>query len=145
MKIKIPLQLIELEDENYHLILHSVFADGTAGYWVVDTGASKTVFDRGLEDKYKVLKEEADQIHTAGIGDKPIETTMACMKSFSLGKLPVNDFHVALLDLEHINQFYSKASNHRICGLLGGDFLLKYKAVIDYKKMKLSLTFRSSG
>jgi len=42
MRYKISLQIIELEDQNYHLVTSSVFPDKTTGYWIVDTGASKT-------------------------------------------------------------------------------------------------------
>ena len=139
MKIKIPIQIIELEDNNFHLVAHSVFDDKSTGYWVVDTGASRTVFDKNLDNRYIVSEEEADQLHTAGIGEKPIETTIAYLKPFSLGKLNVENLKVALLDLTHINKLYSKATSLSICGLLGGDFLMKHQAMVDYKKKKLVL------
>jgi hypothetical protein len=133
MKIKIPLKIIDLEDENFHLIVSSSFSDGTTVYWAVDTGASKTVFDKGLEGKYSLSDEKADQVHTAGITEKPVKTTIAYLKPLSLGKLKLNTMKVALLDLSHINNLYSKAAHLTICGLLGGDFLKKYRARIDYK------------
>jgi hypothetical protein len=139
MKHKIDLQLVELEDENYHLVAQAVFSCGTNGYWVIDTGASKTVFDKNLIQLYEISDDETDQVHTAGIGEKPIETTIAHLKSFSLGKLWVNNLRVALLDLAHINRLYSKAATLQICGLIGGDFLMKHKAVIDYSKRVLVL------
>lgn|SRR5690606_2480356 len=139
MKFKIPLQIVELEDDNYHLVVQSVFDDKSTGFWVVDTGASKTVFDKNLENLYFSEEENTDQLHTAGIGDKPIETTVAVLNLFSLGKLKVEKLKVALLDLTHINKLYSKATNLHICGLLGGDFLMKYQALIDYPKKTMTL------
>ncbi|HDR52654.1 MAG TPA: hypothetical protein ENN90_13725 [Mariniphaga anaerophila] len=139
MKIKIPLQIMELENDNYHLVVCSVFNDNSPGYWVVDTGASRTVFDKNLEKQYVISEEEADQLHTAGIGEKPIETTIAILNPFSLDKLKVNTLKVALLDLSQINNLYSKATSLRICGLLGGDFLVQFQAVIDYKKRIMTL------
>ncbi|SHF54516.1 Aspartyl protease [Mariniphaga anaerophila] len=134
MKIKVPLQVVELEDDNFHLVVNSFFADGTSGFWVVDTGASKTVFDKNLHSFYESEESGSDQLHTAGIGDKPIETTIAYLLPFSLGKLKVKHLKAALLDLSHINKLYSKVTSLKICGLLGGDFLMHHKAVIDYKK-----------
>lgn len=125
---------MELEDDNYHLVVQSVFEDETTGFWVVDTGASKTVFDKNLNEQYVISEEEADQLHTAGIGEKPIETSLALLKPFSLGKLNLENLKVALLDLTHINKLYSKATSLQICGLLGGDFLMKHQAEIDYRK-----------
>lgn len=140
MNYKINLQLVELEDDNYHLVAPAVFGDDHTGYWIVDTGASKTVFDLNLKHLYEQEGEETDQVHTAGIGDKPIQTIIARLHPFSLGKYHVKHLRVALLDLSHINEFYSKAANLSICGLLGGDFLLINKAVIDYRRK--ILTFR---
>jgi len=142
MKIKIPLQIVELEDDNFHLVVQSVFNNKTTGFWVVDTGASKTVFDKNLENLYVSEEESSDQLHTAGIGDKPIITTIAKLKPFSLGKLNVENLKVALLDLTHINKLYSKATSLQICGLLGGDFLMRHQAVVDYKKKVLVLNTR---
>jgi hypothetical protein len=139
MKHKIDLQIVELEDENYHLVAQAVFSCGTNGYWVIDTGASKTVFDKNLTQMYSVSNDETDQVHTAGIGETPIETTIAHLNTFSLEKLKVKNLRVALLDLAHINRLYSKATRLQICGLIGGDFLMNHKAVIDYNKRVLVL------
>lgn len=124
---------------NFHIIITSEFSDGEIGNWIVDTGASKTVFDKALVEYYSILADESDEIHTAGIGVKPLETSIALLKLVQFGKLKIEDIKVALLDLSHINELYSKASNLKICGLIGGDFLMKYNAVIDYKKQKLFL------
>jgi hypothetical protein len=134
MKIKIPLQIVELEDDNFHLVVQSVFNDKSTGFWVVDTGASKTVFDKNLNNLYTSEEESSDQLHTAGIGEKPIETTIAFLNTFSLGKLKVENLKAALLDLTHINNLYAKATRLSICGLIGGDFLMKHQAEIDYRK-----------
>lgn len=142
MKIKIPLQIVELEDENYHLVIQSVFDDKSTGFWVVDTGASKTVFDKRMKNMYVLEEDSSEQLHTAGIGEKPIETTVAVMKPFLFGKLKVENQKVALLDLTHINKLYSKATSLQICGLLGGDFLMKHQAVVDYRKKVLVLNTR---
>lgn len=139
MKTKIPLQIVELEDKNYHLIATSVFHDGTTGNWVLDTGASKTVFHKKLTSFFWELEGEHEEIHSAGIGEQALETSLATLKPFRMGNYEVARLKVALLDLTHINRLYSKATNFEICGLIGSDFLLKHKAVIDYKRKVLIL------
>jgi hypothetical protein len=134
MRFKIKLTIVELEDDNFHLVALSAFNEGQPHYWIIDTGASKTVFDLNLKNYYESAEEETDQVHTAGIGDKPIHTAIGNLHSFSMGKLKIENLRVALLDLSHINTFYSQAANFSICGLLGGDFLKKYNAVLDYKR-----------
>ncbi|HKJ79625.1 MAG TPA: hypothetical protein VKA10_08820, partial [Prolixibacteraceae bacterium] len=72
MKIKIPLQIIELEEGNFHIIAEGKFTNGTNGYWAIDTGASKTVFDKNQEEMYSFTEEMTEEIHSAGIGEKPL-------------------------------------------------------------------------
>jgi len=138
MRITIPIQIIELEENNYHIHITSVFYDGKIGNWIIDTGASKTVFDKNKADYYN-NSDETEELHSAGVGEKPLETSLAFLKPLEIGKLKIENMKVALLDLERINELYSKTTNIEICGLLGGDFLVKYKAVIDYRKSTLVL------
>ena len=139
MRIKIPIQIIELEDNNYHMVVLSVFNGQSTGYWLIDTGASKTVFDSNRAERYHLTGESADQVHTAGISDNPLKTAIAHLHGFSIGKLKIDDLRVALLDLSHINQLYSGSAGITICGMLGGDFLMHYQARIDYRKKVLEL------
>ena len=139
MKIKIPIQIIELEPDNYHITVLSSFHDYETGNWVIDTGASKTVFDKNLDKYYSVIEGESDEIHTAGNNDQPQEILLAILKPLQIGKLNIENLKVALLDFSHINNLYSNTTNLKICGLIGGDFLMKYRAIIDYKKQVLIL------
>ncbi len=139
LRIKIPLKIVELEEENFHLLANAVFDDHSTGWWVVDTGASKSVFDKNQLERYLVAEGENDQVHTAGISDQPLQTTIAHLKPFSFGKLHIPNQRVALLDLSHINELYDKAANLKICGMLGGDFLVHYQAKIDYRKKVMEL------
>jgi hypothetical protein len=143
MKLKAALQVIELENDSFHLVLASVFTGGEIGYWIIDTGASKTVFDLNLKTMYDSAGEETDQVHTAGIGDEPIHTAIGRLHSFSIADYKVEALRVALLDLSHINRYYSHAAKIKICGLLGSDFLIKYNAVVDYKKKQLILEVKA--
>lgn len=139
MRHKIPIEIIELESENYHLIISSVFSDGTKGNWVIDTGASKTVFDKNLKAHFLLSDEKPDELHSASVSEEPLETSIGYLNPFSFQKLKVENMKVALLDMSHINTLYSKVCNLEICGLIGSDFLLSHKAIIDYKKKRLVL------
>lgn len=139
MRYKIPIKIVELESDNYHLIICSVFTDGSKGNWVIDTGASKSVFDKNLAEYCVVSEDETEELHSAGVSDEPMTTTLAYMKPFCFEKLKLENIKVALLDMAHINELYSKVTDLQICGLLGSDFLLKYNAVIDYKRKRMVL------
>jgi len=140
MKARIPLNLVKLEDGNYHLSLESVFANGLKGWWIIDSGASKTVFDQSLTELYeKIEPDENVFIQSAGIGEGKLDTSLGNLKSFKIGSVTIEPFQVALLDLSHINKVYFHATEKEICGLIGSDFLLQKKAVIDYGKLQLTL------
>ena len=134
MRIKIPIRIIELEPNNFHIIAEAKFSNLISGLWVIDTGASKTVFDKNLSDSILEFDEHSEEIHSAGIQDEPIKAEFAILKPFMFRKKEIKDLKVALLDLKHINDLYQKSTNIKICGLLGGDFLMNYKALIDYRK-----------
>jgi hypothetical protein len=140
MRIKIPLKLVHLEEGNYHLIAEGRFENRDIINWVVDTGASKSVFDKNLTERYEQLKDETEEIQSAGIGENKLKTGLGILETFWFGKLNIEHAKMAIIDLSHVNKLYSNVAKIQICGLLGGDFLLKYKAKIDYKKNVLELT-----
>jgi len=139
MSVSIPIEVIELEQDNYHLLASVRFSDGESGKWVIDTGASKSVFDQNLPQYYKTLDGLTEELHSAGFYDEPIKSTLGILESFSFGKFRIDEMKVAVMDLSHINTLYSKYSGIKICGLLGGDFLIRYNAVIDYRKKRMIL------
>lgn len=139
MRYKLPFEIIELETDNYHLIVSADFTDGSVKKWVIDTGASKTVFDLNLEKHFVLSEDETEELHSAGINTNPLTTQLGYLNTFTLGHLKIEGMKVALMDLSHINALYKKATQLKICGLIGSDFLLKYNAVIDYKKKMLTL------
>lgn len=138
MRIKIPVQLIELEENNFHIAVTSVFDDRTSGTWIIDTGASKTVFDKNLADYYTVSGEE-EEFHSAGLTDQSVKSEIAVLQPMQLGKFKIAAQKVAIIDLSHINELYEKVTQIKISGLLGSDFLLQHSALIDYKRKTLTL------
>jgi hypothetical protein len=136
----IPVEVIELEEENYHLLVKSELPDGSVGNWVIDTGASRSVFDSSLSGFYHKAKSgQDDELFSVGLDDNPFEVETGEIISVRFGDFIVRKFNVALLGFDHINKQYEKYCSEKICGLIGGDFLWKYKALIDYKKKEMRL------
>lgn len=140
MKIKIPIQIIELEETNFHILVSATFEDGIAGNWIIDTGASKTVFDENLAKYYSDIGKSED-LFSAGTDQQPFKSSLAILRYVKFGELKIDNLKVALLNLNHINALYQKSNHTQICGLLGGDFFMKYRAEINYKKKLLILRF----
>ena len=140
MKIKIPIVLIELEDQNFHPVI-SADVNGRKGNWIIDTGASKTVFDKNRTDDY-ILLDEIDELHSVEAAEQPLNTDLAALKSIQFEDVFISKLKVAIIDLRHINKIYKNSGGPEICGLIGSDFLYKYNAVINYNKKLLTLTIK---
>lgn len=140
--IDIPLKIIELENENFHILIEGVFDDGFITNWIIDTGASKTVFDINLKKYFvEIDKDNSNEYQSAGINQGMMETMVGEMKIIRFGDLEILNHKVALIDLQHVNDIYSKYSQYKIAGLIGGDILMNYKCVINYDQKNIVFNF----
>jgi hypothetical protein len=131
--IEIPLQIIELEYENYHILIEGSFEDGTPSCWIIDTGASKTVLDKNLSSYYENMdSDDLEDYQSAGINQGMMETSVGKLTYLRFGDLKITGQKVALIDLSHVNDIYGKYTSYRIAGLLGGDILMQHQCKIDY-------------
>jgi predicted aspartyl protease len=140
-KYKVKLQIIELDGNSYH-IMTDVLINGIPVKVIVDTGASRTVFDRTFLGERLELSDKIDpgEIQSAGVTAGNIESLVANASTFCLGKLELKDFQVILIDLGSISRIYQKVAGKPVHGLLGSDFLLQMNAVIDYGKAVMTLS-----
>ena len=131
--IEIPLQIIELERENYHILIEGNFEDGTPSCWIIDTGASKTVLDKNLSSHYELMdQDDMEDYQSAGINQGMMETSVGKLTYLHFGEVKIIGQKVALIDLNHVNDIYGKYTSYRIAGLLGGDILMQHQCKIDY-------------
>lgn len=140
--IEISLQIIELEKDNYHILIEGEFQDKTLSSWIIDTGASKSVMDINQRDYYEILdSDNEDDYHSAGINQGMMETSVGKMHFIRFGEMEITNQKVALIDLNHVNEIYGKYTPCRIAGLLGGDILMQYKCRIDYDRKSIQFQF----
>ncbi|SDL97844.1 Aspartyl protease [Daejeonella rubra] len=135
----VPLELINLNDDGFHLLVE-VVVFGQSFHAVLDTGASKTVFDKGTVEK--LMKDgdlmASDKLST-GLGTNTMESHTIILPQLKIGKLKLKNFEAAVLDLSTINQAYSTLNLPPVIGVLGGDILFSHQAIINYKKLRLKL------
>jgi hypothetical protein len=140
--IAVPLKLINLQDDGFHLLVEIVvFAE--VGYAVVDTGASRSVFDKGLLERHIIPDENAAvPAHVENYATTLFSTSstaLATIPVLGIGKLKIKNYVAVGLDLKSVSDTYEQFGHPRIAGILGGDILINYHAVIDYKKLLLKL------
>jgi hypothetical protein len=137
--IIIPLIIIDLHEDGFHpLVEISVF--GRPFLVVLDTGASKTAFDHMLliqaDSETDIFV--SDHLST-GLGTNSMASSTAIIHDLHIGSLLIPEFEIAVLDLSTINVAYRQLGHPEVLGVLGGDILMKYKAVIDYGMQALEL------
>lgn len=138
--IEVPLQLLDIEGEGFHIMVQGKI-HGKEARFLVDTGASRSVFDPNtITDFIDNVAFEKKEGMTAGVGSSDLESATFMIEVFSIGELEIHDYEAVALDLENIHEMYGKLGLPRIDGIIGGDLLKRYKAVINYKGKKLRLT-----
>ena len=139
--VKVPLQLINLQNDGFHLLVE-VVVFGQPFNVVLDTGASKTVLDKTSVENHIAAEDllSSDKLST-GLGTNSMESFILHLPALHIGKLKIENFEAAILDLSSISLAYENLQLPPVIGVLGGDILQQYQAIIDYRKLQLKLTF----
>ena len=126
-----------MQDEGFHLLVE-IFAFGQKLLAVVDTGASRSVFDQSfMKENVKDLQYSKESQATTLFATS--NTFQAVIPELKIGRLRLLNYLTIALDLQTVNEAYEDLGHPRIIAILGSDLLLKHKAVINYNIMKLRL------
>ncbi len=114
--------------------------DSTMSIMLIDTGCSNTVFDYSSElfsgiRLHDIKGTNKNYSLNASIDDVKVGK----IKQFAIGKFTTDINRAVFISLEQINTLYETMIGCKIIGILGSDFLKKYKAVIDFGAGKLTL------
>ena len=132
MEIKIPIEIVELEDNSFHIIV-SLQIGSIEGDFIIDTGASVTVIDKLTPFSYEPL-DDVSEINSGGVCVQLVNIT-----ALQIDNHTIENIHAAVIDLQYVNSLYDKHLQRRVAGLLGSDFLVRHEAVIDYGNKELTL------
>ncbi|MEO8149916.1 MAG: retropepsin-like aspartic protease [Bacteroidia bacterium] len=145
MKSKIKLRKIKIDQTGFHLLV-KVKLNSKPALLVLDTGASQTVLDYHIASAISKNKaKRLDDASSTGVGGEQLQSHLLKVEKFHIGNVIVHDSYFVLLDLQHVNAQYERIGKIKIQGVLGGDILNAFGAVIDYKKSELVLSYRKSG
>lgn len=139
-KYKIKIKVSKIDRNGCHLLLKGK-VNGHDVNFVLDTGASQTVFDKKKMETILGHNEfEKAAASSSGLGTNDMDSHLVKIKSLKLGELELKNRLIVLLDLSHVNQSYEMMNMKPIDGAIGGDILKKFEGVIDYSKKLLTLT-----
>jgi hypothetical protein len=110
---------------------------------LVDTGASRTVFDATeISGKLPQIElNEAERL-SVGLGSSGIAGKIAMMGNLSFNGLKINNYTTMLLDLSHVNASYSELGIEPIDGVLGSDLMHELGAIINFYNETITLNKR---
>jgi predicted aspartyl protease len=139
-KTEIDLHICDIREDGYHIFVY-LKINGNYARMLVDTGASRTVFDiQALEEMQNGILLELNEDHATGLGSNAVENYIVIVDEISIGgTLKINEYQAGALDLQHVNLSYQSLGMPAIIGVLGSDILFKYDAIIDFGKGVLKL------
>jgi len=136
--ISIPLKLINLQDDGFHLLVEIVVFNETH-FAVLDTGASRSVFDKTLIEKHLFETLQVSEEINAATLFTTTTTIQATIPEIKIGALKIKSYETVAFDLQSVTETYQQFGHPPIIGIIGGDILMQYKAVIHYSKLLLRL------
>ena len=142
--VTVPLTLLNLQDDGFHLLLE-VIVFGQSFKAVLDTGASKTVFDKATVEGHlpkDLVLQHTDMVST-GLGTTSMQSFILGIPDLQIGGLHLRNQEVAVLDLSTINFAYEQLDIEPVIGVIGGDILTTYGGIINYRKSTLTLRQRA--
>lgn len=133
----VKIILTELDPGGYHLFVN-LKVNGKRCRFLIDTGASRSVIDKGYYDKnlsrkkLKTILQETTSLHAS-----TSETHIGTVKEIELGKCKIKNHTMAAIDLSHVNNTYKQLRVPKIQGILGSDLMHQLKTIVDYGQNKL--------
>ena len=138
--MQLPIRLLDIEGEGFHVMVQGRI-NGLEANFLVDTGASRSVFDPKVVTKFiekpEFVKKEGI---TAGFGGNDLESSTFIIDSLGFGDIELNHYEAVAIDMEEIHESYRKLGLPAIDGILGGDLLYRLKATLNYRLRKIRFT-----
>ena len=120
-------------------ITASLSVNGKPCIFLIDTGGGATLIDKSKKYKFGMEASKTGD-YAAGIGSVSALTKTSATLQINGYDIETEDLY--LMDISYINSEFRKNHARQVDGVLGTDFLDKYKAIIDYSMCKLFLKIR---
>ena len=80
--------------------------------------------------------------HAIGLGTTTMERYVVICPELKLGELIIEAYEAPVFDLSAIKFAYEKLNLPPVIGVIGGDILMDYKGIINYKNLTLTLSIK---
>ena len=126
----------EITTSNHLIIFCSV--NGIKSQFLIDSGASNSCINYLCSKKFNLILNRYNE--RASSATNEIKEMYYSKKNIlKIGELIHKKFEVILFDMSQINASLSEKNIQNIDGIIGGDVLIEFNAVINYKKKELIL------
>lgn len=139
----IPLEITAIEEDGFHIMVE-VFVNGQSARMLVDTGASRSVFDQERISRFFEGDPELEinEKKSTGLGTRDMESQGLYLEELRIGELRIRNYPAVVLDMSHVNFSYNELDLPPIDGVLGSDILMKYGAIVNYGKRTMRINQR---
>lgn len=143
-RIQVPFQLQAIESEGYHVLINALI-NGQPARLLIDTGASRSVFDADRYTRFVKNHEfRPDAKLSAGLGTSSMQTMEVVLDELRIEGFYARSYHAILLDMGHVNSSYERLGLPHLDGVVGSDLLVGLDATIDYRKKRITINKKLS-
>ena len=136
---------LSMRRDDFGLNFVPVRVNGQAGVFLVDSGASHTVLDHRFA-KRCIRKMVASNLRLAWLGSEDTVAKEGVIDEIQIGNYrQVGPFKAHVLNLDAINEAPARKRTIRMDGIIGADFFISHRALIDYRANALRFQSGAEG
>src|ERR1039458_5084716 len=121
--VEIPLYIAAIQSDGYHVFLEAKVNEHKV-FMLLDTGASRTVFDlETIKTIHDGIELEENKDDATGLGTDSVKNFVATIEKLEIGNIELKNYEAGIIDLSHVNISYKRIDIPPIAGVLGSDLL----------------------
>ena len=115
---------------NHYVVIATL--NGTAGRFILDTGASTTCVSTELATHFHLNPKPSEEKASSASANE-VDTEVAHHNKLVIGSWSSKRRSVVLFDMQAVNHALQKHDIEAVDGIIGADILQSVNAIIDYK------------
>ena len=120
-----------------HIIIEA-FVNNVKGLFIIDTGASHSCIDINKSEKFK-LEYKVSNENASSATQEIHETFISNNNVIKFKNIKSINYDFILFNMSHIHKTILEKDEIEIDGIVGADFLIKHRSIIDFELNKILL------